>query len=79
MPLTYCQNGEVIKPQYVIETLHKLTKGDAIITTEVGQNQMWTAQFFQFDQSQYLYFFRWAGYDGFWTAGRHRRQMRFPR
>ena len=49
VPLTYCQNGKVIKPQFVIETLHKLTKGDAIITTEVGQNQMWTAQFFPFD------------------------------
>jgi acetolactate synthase-1/2/3 large subunit len=50
VPLTYCQNGNVIKPQFVIETLHKLTKGDAIITTEVGQNQMWTAQFFPFDK-----------------------------
>ena len=48
VPLTYCQNGEVIKPQYVIETLYKLTGGDALITTEVGQNQMWTAQFFKF-------------------------------
>ncbi|KUG21952.1 acetolactate synthase large subunit [hydrocarbon metagenome] len=50
VPLTYCQNGNVIKPQFVIETLHKLTKGDAIITTEVGQNQMWTAQFFHFNK-----------------------------
>jgi acetolactate synthase-1/2/3 large subunit len=50
VPLTYCQNGKVIKPQFVIETLHKLTKGEAIITTEVGQNQMWTAQFFPFDK-----------------------------
>ncbi|MFO7569554.1 MAG: biosynthetic-type acetolactate synthase large subunit [Smithellaceae bacterium] len=50
VPLTYCQNGEVIKPQYVIETLHRLTGGDALITTEVGQNQMWTAQFFGFDR-----------------------------
>jgi acetolactate synthase-1/2/3 large subunit len=50
VPLTYCQNGNVIKPQFVIETLHKLTKGDAIITTEVGQHQMWTAQFFPFDK-----------------------------
>ena len=49
-PLTYCQNGEVIKPQSVIETLHRLTGGDALITTEVGQNQMWTAQFFGFDR-----------------------------
>jgi len=49
VPLTYCQNGKEIKPQHVIETLHKLTQGKAIITTEVGQNQMWTAQFFPFD------------------------------
>ncbi|PKN18194.1 MAG: acetolactate synthase, large subunit, biosynthetic type [Deltaproteobacteria bacterium HGW-Deltaproteobacteria-6] len=54
VPLTYCQNGEVIKPQYVIETLHKLTGGDALITTEVGQHQMWTAQFFQFDRPNTL-------------------------
>ncbi|HPD57861.1 MAG TPA: biosynthetic-type acetolactate synthase large subunit [Smithellaceae bacterium] len=50
VPLTYCQNGEIIKPQYVIETLHKVTNGDVIVTTEVGQNQMWTAQFFKFDK-----------------------------
>jgi len=50
VPLTYCQNGKVIKPQFVIETLYKLTGGDAIVTTEVGQNQMWTAQFFHFDK-----------------------------
>ncbi len=50
VPLTYCQNGTVIKPQFVIETLYKLTGGDAMITTEVGQNQMWTAQFFPFDK-----------------------------
>jgi acetolactate synthase-1/2/3 large subunit len=50
VPLTYCQNGLVIKPQYVIQKLHEVTQGDVIITTEVGQNQMWTAQFFPFDQ-----------------------------
>ena len=49
-PLTYCQNGEIIKPQFVIQTLSNLTGGDALITTEVGQNQMWTAQFFGFDR-----------------------------
>ena len=49
-PLTYCRNGEIIKPQFVIQTLHRLTGGDALITTEVGQNQMWTAQFFGFDR-----------------------------
>ncbi len=46
-PLAYSL-GENIKPQQVIETLYKLTKGDAIITTEVGQNQMWAAQFYKF-------------------------------
>ena len=49
-PLSYCQNGEVIKPQCVIETLCELTKGRAIITTEVGQNQMWAAQFYTYDE-----------------------------
>ena len=46
-PLKYTDNGKV-NPQYVIETLYKLTEGDAIITTEVGQNQMWAAQFYKF-------------------------------
>jgi acetolactate synthase-1/2/3 large subunit len=50
VPLAYEQNGQTIKPQHVIETLQKLTGGDALITTEVGQNQMWTAQFFRFDR-----------------------------
>ena len=40
--------GGKIKPQYVVERLYDLTNGDAIITTEVGQNQMWAAQFFKF-------------------------------
>lgn len=48
-PLAYKQ-GESIKPQYVIETLHNLTKGKAIITTEVGQNQMWAAQYYHFEE-----------------------------
>ena len=42
------EQGAIIKPQYVVEKICELTKGDAIITTEVGQNQMWTAQYFQF-------------------------------
>jgi len=48
-PLSYCQDTEHIKPQCVIETLHELTKGKALITTEVGQNQMWAAQFYRYD------------------------------
>lgn len=46
-PLGYIRNG-ALKPQYVIERICELTKGKAIIATEVGQNQMWTAQFFKF-------------------------------
>jgi acetolactate synthase-1/2/3 large subunit len=48
-PLRY-EQGDVIKPQYVIEKLYELTKGKAIITTEVGQNQMWAAQYYHFDR-----------------------------
>ena len=46
-PLTYVRNG-ILKPQYIIERIYELTKGNAIIATEVGQNQMWAAQFFKF-------------------------------
>ena len=49
VPLTYCQNGQIIKPQFVVEKLFELTRGKAIITTEVGQNQMWAAQFYRYD------------------------------
>ncbi len=48
-PLSYCKDNETIKPQYVVEMIDKLTKGEAIITTEVGQNQMWAAQFYRFN------------------------------
>ena len=48
-PLGYADEGDTIKPQYVVQKLHELTKGDAIITTEVGQNQMWAAQFYHFN------------------------------
>ncbi|MCX5904602.1 MAG: biosynthetic-type acetolactate synthase large subunit [Proteobacteria bacterium] len=51
--LNYKQT-DIIKPQFVIEKLYELTKGDCIITTEVGQNQMWTAQFFTFDKPRTL-------------------------
>jgi len=49
IPLAYEQK-DTIKPQYVIEKLYELTEGKAIITTEVGQNQMWAAQYYHFDQ-----------------------------
>lgn len=47
-PLAYKQSKSVIKPQYVVEKISELAGEDAIITTEVGQNQMWTAQHYQF-------------------------------
>ncbi len=53
-PLSYKQEGDVIKPQFVIEKIYELSKGDAIITTEVGQNQMWTAQFYHFTEPRTL-------------------------
>jgi acetolactate synthase-1/2/3 large subunit len=49
-PLTYKNDDDVLRPQFVVEEIYRLTKGDAIITTEVGQNQMWTAQFYKFDR-----------------------------
>ena len=48
-PLSYVDDNDIIKPQYVVEQLDLLTGGDAIITTEVGQNQMWAAQFYRFN------------------------------
>jgi acetolactate synthase I/II/III large subunit len=48
-PLSYVQK-DIIKPQFVIEKIYEVTKGEAIITTEVGQNQMWAAQFYKFDK-----------------------------
>jgi acetolactate synthase-1/2/3 large subunit len=52
-PLAYNQT-DVIKPQYVVEKLYELTKGKAIITTEVGQNQMWAAQYYHYDKPNHF-------------------------
>ncbi len=48
-PLTYARDCPVIKPQYVVQKIYELTGGEAIITTEVGQNQMWAAHYFRYD------------------------------
>lgn len=50
-PLRY-ENGPEIRAQYVIEKIYELTKGEAVITSDVGQNQMWTAQFYKFKNSR---------------------------
>ena len=49
-PMTYNYEENVIKPQFVVEKIYEVTKGDAIICTEVGQNQMWAAQFYKYDK-----------------------------
>jgi len=46
-PLKYVHDGK-LRPQYIVERIYELTKGDAIITTEVGQNQLWAAQYYKF-------------------------------
>ncbi|MBI4844152.1 MAG: biosynthetic-type acetolactate synthase large subunit, partial [Nitrospirae bacterium] len=53
-PLDYEHDSKVIKPQYVVEKIYELTKGDAVICTEVGQNQMWAAQFYKYDKPRRL-------------------------
>ena len=53
-PLSYAKNGGAIKPQWVVEKIHELSKGEAIIATEVGQNQMWAAQFYTYRKPRTL-------------------------
>jgi acetolactate synthase I/II/III large subunit len=53
-PLDYEHDSKVIKPQFVVEKIYELTKGDAVICTEVGQNQMWAAQFYKYDKPRRL-------------------------
>jgi acetolactate synthase-1/2/3 large subunit len=75
--ITYTQN-EVIKPQYVIEQLYEMTKGEAIITTEVGQNQMWTAQYYIFDHPRTLLTSGGLGTMGYGFPAAIGAQMAFP-
>ncbi|NJD55635.1 MAG: biosynthetic-type acetolactate synthase large subunit [Nitrospirae bacterium] len=63
-PMTYDHEADIIKPQYVVEKIYELTKGDAIIATEVGQNQMWAAQFYQYDKPR-----TWLSSGGLGTMG----------
>ena len=77
-PLAYMEEGDIIKPQYVIETLNRLTGGDAIITTEVGQNQMWTAQFYKFNHPRRLLTSGGLGTMGYGLPAAIGAQMAFP-
>ncbi len=48
--LKYDKKSKIIKPQFVLERLYEITKGDAFVTSDVGQHQMWAAQFYKFDK-----------------------------
>ncbi len=77
-PLSYEKEGDLIKPQYVIETLSDLTKGDAIITTEVGQHQMWAAQFYKFAKPRRLLTSGGLGTMGYGLPAAIGAKMAFP-
>ena len=79
-PFRYDADFDGILPQHAISELYRLTKDrDAIITTGVGQHQMWTAQYYKFRQPRRLDFQRRAGNDGFRAAGGRGRQGRLAR
>jgi len=62
--LKYDHDSDNIKPQFVLETLYRLTNGDAFVTSDVGQHQMWAAQFYKFDKPR-----RWINSGGLGTMG----------
>ncbi|AWB43923.1 biosynthetic-type acetolactate synthase large subunit [Paenibacillus sp. CAA11] len=63
-PLKYVDSNEVLKPQWVIQMLNDMTHGQAIVTTDVGQHQMWTAQYYKFNQPR-----SWITSGGLGTMG----------
>ena len=62
--LAYAKDSKLIKPQSVVESLWRTTKGDAYVTSDVGQHQMWAAQFYGFDKPR-----RWINSGGLGTMG----------
>jgi len=62
--LKYDRASKIIKPQFVIEKLYEVTGGDAFVTSDVGQHQMWAAQFYKFDKPR-----RWINSGGLGTMG----------
>jgi acetolactate synthase-1/2/3 large subunit len=62
--LKYDRDSAIIKPQMVVEQLYNVTKGNAFITSDVGQHQMWAAQFYKFDKPR-----RWINSGGLGTMG----------
>ncbi len=62
--LRYDRSSKIIKPQFVIEKLYEVTRGEAFVTSDVGQHQMWAAQFYKFDRPK-----RWVNSGGLGTMG----------
>jgi len=62
--LDYPRGGEIIKPQYVVDELYRVTRGEAIVTSDVGQHQMWAAQYYLFDRPR-----QWINSGGLGTMG----------
>ncbi len=62
--LDFKTNGDVIKPQYVVQKVWEITQGDAYVTSDVGQHQMWAAQYYGFDKPN-----RWINSGGLGTMG----------
>jgi len=62
--LKFDNPGDVIKPQYVLQQLHRVTNGDAYVTSDVGQHQMWAAQYYPFEKPN-----RWINSGGLGTMG----------
>ncbi|MDQ5942028.1 MAG: acetolactate synthase large subunit [Pseudomonadota bacterium] len=62
--LGYTQGSELIMPQYVVQKLYEITKGEAIVCSDVGQHQMWAAQYYPFDKPR-----RWLNSGGLGTMG----------
>jgi acetolactate synthase-1/2/3 large subunit len=77
-PLRFTGSPNQIKPQSVIRELHRLTNGEAIITTDVGQHQMWVAQFYPFNRSRQLITSGGLGTMGFGLPAAVGAQLAFP-
>jgi acetolactate synthase-1/2/3 large subunit len=76
-PLTYQKGGE-LKPQYVVEKIYEVTKGEALISTEVGQNQMWAVQFYTFTRPRTLLTSGGLGTMGYGLPAAIGAQIAFP-
>ncbi len=77
-PLRYKKGGKFIKPQFVVEKVYEISNGDAIVATEVGQNQMWAAQFYKFKSSKSFLSSGGLGTMGYGFPAAIGAQMAFP-